>query len=895
MNSLTHSLALTQMVSDRVGESVQHLLVLVYASVEKALAKRDSLLNMPLSMGRRDSKKPSKATADSTEYPPAEEQPALASRGRSEEAPTTGANVVDDDKAASAKDKKKRESSTTALKEKLRNQLAGLDSINIKSSSIKAGKKAAADQQQAAESAASATARPAAAASSVAAASAGPAPARRRRIESSESEAAPPATATPAAEQPSAPRRRRIEPLSETSEDATTAMKRDLGNQLSGLERATNAMLDRRLEQEDRGDAKRIVEGARREAVGTTPWLGEKKKARGGNGAAAARKSSEVHVGLPPPSRVGAVGGRDVGGSAVVGVGVGGFEVAPSEEFDEAEPEEPAMAARLEEEQRLLASQAAQVMALARQLKRPASVPGLVSVGGATAMLVGADEVVREVHTAMVAWDGSAGGLSRLREVHEASNLTAEQRKLLAHAATEVRLARRAHVVQQERLRREREALAEGVQELVWSLAPTIRAVKERARKGPDEAEKGAFGIDMMASAVDAGEAEAEDDVVRSGKQRPPEPSLTRSVSRSAVAAPPPAKQQRQSATGGGAAGAGGRSSSTSVSFADGGGYHGASTSGEARSGGRSRRRSRLPNGVAAAECSGGDTSGDAFGGAGGGYGLGTGDGGSGGGGAARTLEVSASIQHRQPAHAPPTPGTAGGDTGAPPAAPWDATPLPSAPLPDFSSVPPPAPYAPVPSQSTQQQATSFSTTYSSSSSSASASASAAAAAAAAAAFAAKYASAAPPAPAAAPPAAAAAVPVAMPQRPAWMGPSRVPGIGGAAPAAPGGGVSAAVNYLTAAATSHLLRQRNHGKASVDVEAALRYAQSVVDVGGWQTPLTPQTIGAARATLSALVSSWHVAAATASQPPAAAAAACDDTTTARPVGVWTSHQHAVTA
>ena len=29
-------------------------------------------------------------------------------------------------------------------------------------------------------------------------------------------------------------------------------------------------------------------------------------------------------------------------------------------------------------------------------------------------MLVGSDKVVREVHAAMVAWDGSAGGLSRL-------------------------------------------------------------------------------------------------------------------------------------------------------------------------------------------------------------------------------------------------------------------------------------------------------------------------------------------------------------------------------------------------------------------------------------------------------------------------------------------------
>ena len=57
-------------------------------------------------------------------------------------------------------------------------------------------------------------------------------------------------------------------------------------------------------------------------------------------------------------------------------------------------------------------------------------------------MLVGSDAVVREVHAAMVAWDGSAGGLSRLPELHAATNLTDEQRELLAIAATEVRLAR---------------------------------------------------------------------------------------------------------------------------------------------------------------------------------------------------------------------------------------------------------------------------------------------------------------------------------------------------------------------------------------------------------------------------------------------------------------------
>ena len=83
-------------------------------------------------------------------------------------------------------------------------------------------------------------------------------------------------------------------------------------------------------------------------------------------------------------------------------------------------------------------------------------------------MLVGSDDVVREVHAAMVAWDGSAvlvydsnpspspspnpdpnpnplpdpnqGGLSRLPELHAATNLTDEQRELLALAATEVRL-----------------------------------------------------------------------------------------------------------------------------------------------------------------------------------------------------------------------------------------------------------------------------------------------------------------------------------------------------------------------------------------------------------------------------------------------------------------------
>ena len=106
---------------------------------------------------------------------------------------------------------------------------------------------------------------------------------------------------------------------------------------------------------------------------------------------------------------------------------------------------------------------------------------------------------------------------------------------------------------------------------------------------------------------------------------------------------------------------------------------------------------------------------------------------------------------------------------------------------------------------------------------------------------------------------------------------------------------AAAINFVTAAATSHLLRQRTHGngKASVDIEAALRYAQSVVAVGGWQTPLTQQTLSTTRAALAALVGSWRVAA-SATQPPAPPPR--DDKKAAvAPAGVWASQQHAVRA
>ena len=135
------------------------------------------------------------------------------------------------------------------------------------------------------------------------------------------------------------------------------------------------------------------------------------------------------------------------------------------------------------------------------------AVPGLVMMGDEAAMLVGSDEVVREVHAAMVAWDGypeptartadeaqvharssasdalgciprdsSAGGLSRIAELHRASNLTPEQRELLALAATEVRLAKRAHLIQQERLMKERQARRAGAR-----TAPR-RGARARAR-----------------------------------------------------------------------------------------------------------------------------------------------------------------------------------------------------------------------------------------------------------------------------------------------------------------------------------------------------------------------------------------------------------------------------
>ena len=130
-------------------------------------------------------------------------------------------------------------------------------------------------------------------------------------------------------------------------------------------------------------------------------------------------------------------------------------------------------------------------------------------------MLVGSDDVVREVHAAMVAWDGSAGGLSRLPELHAATNLTDDQRELLALAATEVRLARRAHLIQNERLRRERQTLAEGMAEFAHALQPSIRAARGARGKLPDECEKAQEGLE----AIEAEGAEEVSEVLRAASR----------------------------------------------------------------------------------------------------------------------------------------------------------------------------------------------------------------------------------------------------------------------------------------------------------------------------------------------------------------------------------------
>jgi hypothetical protein len=164
--------------------------------------------------------------------------------------------------------------------------------------------------------------------------------------------------------------------------------------------------------------------------------------------------------------------------------------------------------------------QSVKVIALARavQEREPrAEVPKALirRPNGEAGVLLGGEDVIHELCAALAAWDAASGGT--MEELLTTGALTTSQRKLLLHATTEVRLAKRAWAAHKKEMRTEREQLAEDVIDFSRKLNLLQKQMKAGATSQPDSLEDSKKG-DMLRSKIETGDAKQ--DVVRSGAAR---------------------------------------------------------------------------------------------------------------------------------------------------------------------------------------------------------------------------------------------------------------------------------------------------------------------------------------------------------------------------------------
>lgn len=168
-----------------------------------------------------------------------------------------------------------------------------------------------------------------------------------------------------------------------------------------------------------------------------------------------------------------------------------------------------------------LKTQSVKVIALARavQEKEPrAEVPKSLirRPNGDEGLLLGGEDIVHELRAALAAWDSASG--ATMEELLTTGALTTSQRKLLLHATTEVRLAKRAWSAHKIEIRKEREQLAEEI----FEFSRKLNMLKKQAKIGvgsdqPDALESSKGG-DILRSGVEVDNSKQ--DVVRSGVSR---------------------------------------------------------------------------------------------------------------------------------------------------------------------------------------------------------------------------------------------------------------------------------------------------------------------------------------------------------------------------------------
>jgi len=225
--------------------------------------------------------------------------------------------------------------------------------------------------------------------------------------------------------------------------------------------------------------------------------LAEAAPARAAAAAPARRSADELRPNSPPPDRL--AGTAMSRASTMLSSEVASRELRTS--FDD------------------LRTHSVKVMTLARAVRDTEPAADLPRElirrpNGDEGLILGGDDVIHELRAALAAWDAASGGT--MEELVASGALTTSQRKLLLHATTEVRLAKRAWGAHKRELRTEREELADEI----WEFSRKLNLLKAGSTSGagaPDSLEVSKGG-DSLRSEVEV--SGARDDVLRSGVQR---------------------------------------------------------------------------------------------------------------------------------------------------------------------------------------------------------------------------------------------------------------------------------------------------------------------------------------------------------------------------------------
>lgn len=190
--------------------------------------------------------------------------------------------------------------------------------------------------------------------------------------------------------------------------------------------------------------------------------------------------------------------------------------------------------------------QSVKVIALARavQEKEPrAEVPRALirRPNGEAGVLLGGEDIIHELRAALAAWDAASGGT--MEDLLTTGALTTSQRKLLLHATTEVRLAKRAWAAHKKEIRMEREQLAEDVLDFSRKLNLLKMQMRDGAGSQTDSLEEHKDGDTLNSANVETGSANR--DSLRSGWAEAPGAAFgATKLTKKSAEAPKPVSQK---------------------------------------------------------------------------------------------------------------------------------------------------------------------------------------------------------------------------------------------------------------------------------------------------------------------------------------------------------------